>query len=159
MLPCPSCLVCWWLDWWRLGVNQSHNASYCYSWFCRVKNCPHKNMVKLGQSSTYHGSGFDRDHDTICFRLQFFTWPNQENKLCMLCLWFLGGGCRGWAWTRPRRSPQPTWIPSARSTASPALTMQGCIKFPTTLYSSPPPFVFNLDFLPHIFSRFCAYIV
>ena len=42
----------------------------CYSCFCRVKSCPHKNMINISQFSTHEG--------------QFFTWPNEENKFYIM---------------------------------------------------------------------------
>ena len=62
--------------------NQSHYLElifFCY--FCLVKNCPHKNMVKLSQSSTHHSPNCPdfRYQDTIFLRGQFCTWPNKKN--------------------------------------------------------------------------------
>ena len=76
----------------------------CYSCYCRVNNCPHNNLVNLGQSSAHHGSGsviciwfvywicksmlIDRDQNTYIFTCTIFTWLNQKVHSA-LCLRFI----------------------------------------------------------------------
>ena len=60
-----------------------------------MKNCPHKNLVNLSQSSTHHGPNCpDYNYRAIiCLHGQFFTRPNQENKLYMMSLISMGNTC------------------------------------------------------------------
>ena len=68
-----------------LQLNQGHHAE-CLLLICRVKNCPHKNKVNIGQSSTHLRIRKVKDmgQDTIFLQGNFVMWPNIENKCCIM---------------------------------------------------------------------------
>ena len=51
-----------------------------YSWFCRVKNCRHTNMVNLGQPSTQHGQNCPDFKSGSVIQIWSVTWIcNRDN--------------------------------------------------------------------------------
>ena len=85
--------------------NMGRRLSYtlCTFFFVAWKNCSHKNLVNLGQSSTHFGQNcpYFRCRDTIFLCGQFFTWPNQEYKFYVMSLIRTRGQKKCWMFSLP----------------------------------------------------------